>query len=123
MYFFITLLSGIVFGTFIMYYSKFVTYIFSKLDKKSVWNDDEICYSKHPMSDSEDEYEDEDEDEEEEEEEEEEEYMKDFYEETTFSNEWLEKTDQEKREILDRDLDNYMNKISKIREELDNIKC
>ena len=123
MYFFITLLSGIVFGTFIMYYSKFVTYIFSKLDKKSVWNDDEICYSKHPMSDSEDEYEEEDEDEEEEEEEEEEEYMKDFYEETTFSNEWLEKTDQEKREILDRDLDNYMNKISKIREELDNIKC
>jgi hypothetical protein len=37
-------------------------------------------------------------------------YMKDFYEETTLSEEWLSKTDSDKREILDKQLDEYKNK-------------
>ena len=122
MYFLTTVVAGFAVATFVFNYSRFITWIFSKIDYE-----DEICYSKHPMSDSEDEDEDEDEDENENEDEDDEEeledFMKDFYEETTFSQEWLNKTDQEKREILDRELDVYMNKVKKIREELDNIKC
>lgn len=121
MYFLTTVVAGFAVATFVFNYSRFITWIFSKIEKENDY-EDEICYSKHPMSDSEDE--DEVEEEEEDEDEEElEDFMKDFYEETTFSQEWLNKTDQEKREILDRELDVYMNKVKKIREELDNIKC
>jgi len=116
MYFLTTVVAGFAVATFVYNYSRFVSWIFSNIEKEN--DEDEICYSKHPMSDSEDEDEVEDE-----EEEELEDFMKDFYEETTFSQEWLNKTDQEKREILDRELDVYMNKVKKIREELDNIKC
>ena len=37
--------------------------------------------------------------------------MKDFYEETTLSDEWIfGKTDDEKREILDKQIEEYKNK-------------
>ena len=51
--------------------------------------------------------------------------MKDFYEETTLSDDWLKKSDIEKKKILDEDIDNYMNQDQKkiIEEHLKNIKC
>ena len=36
--------------------------------------------------------------------------MKDFYDETTLSPEWLAKSDKEKKLILDKDLEEYMSK-------------
>jgi hypothetical protein len=36
--------------------------------------------------------------------------MKDFYDETTLSPEWLTKSDKEKKFILDKELDEYMSK-------------
>ena len=111
-----TFFSGFAIFAFITYYSKFVRNLFKDYEEDG---DDEICYNKHPMSESEDEDEDEelsDDDEEEEVEFHHHEkeikkempcYMKDFYEETTLSREWLEKTEEEKKKILDKELDEY----------------
>ena len=111
-----TFFSGFAIFAFITYYSKFVRKIFKDLED----DEDEICYTKHPMSESESESESESDEEDLSEDEDvefhyhEKEtkkempcYMKDFYEETTLSREWLEKTEEEKKKILDKELDEY----------------
>ena len=40
------------------------------------------------------------------------EYMQDFYEETTLSNEWLWMNDSEKLSFLNKDIENYMNSFT-----------
>ena len=109
-----TFFSGFAIFAFITYYSKFVRKIFKYIDDED--DEDEICYTKHPMSESEDEEDEEDLSDDEgvdfhyHEKETKKEmpcYMKDFYEETTLSREWLEKTEEEKKKILDKELDEY----------------
>ena len=52
-------------------------------------------------------------------------YMKDFYEETTLSTEWLKNSDTQKKKILDEEIETYMNRgqRSLIREHFKNITC
>ena len=129
--FFFGIVSGIMTYVFIKKYSGFMLNLFG-LNEKLEDSDDEIIYGRHPMSDSDSEYEDseyEDSDSdsffEYEKEKETPCYMKDFYEETTLSDEWLKKSDTEKKKTLDRDIDNYMNQdqIKIVQEHLKNIKC
>ena len=145
MYIFSTILGGIALGVFVTYYSRFINWVFKSAS--SSWDDDEICYSKHPMSESESESEPELESDSESEPESESEsesesepsvtykhnehvveknipcYMKDFYEETTLTKEWLSKSEEEKKKILDRELEEYKNKSDKIINTLREIKC
>jgi hypothetical protein len=37
-------------------------------------------------------------------------YMRDFYEESNLSKNWMSKTDEEKRQILDKEIEDYTNK-------------
>lgn len=135
MYIFSTILGGIALGVFVTYYSRFINWVFKSAS--SSWDDDEICYSKHPMSESESESESEPESESESESEQSVTYkhnehvveknipcyMKDFYEETTLTKEWLSKSEEEKKKILDRELEEYKNKSDKIINTLREIKC
>ena len=127
------IVSGIMTYMFITKYTKFMLNLFGMNDKLEA-ADDEIAYGRHPMSESESEsdYSDSDDDSLFEYEDnpmcKEEEipcHMKDFYEETTLSDEWLKKSDTEKKKILDDEIDNYMNQDQKkiIKEHLKNIKC
>lgn len=135
--FIIGLVSGVVTYMFITKYAKFMLNLFGLNDKLEDAGD-EFTYSRHPMSESEtdseseSDYEDSDDDSLFEYEDnpvcKEEEipcYMKDFYEETTLSDDWLKKSDTEKKKILDDEIDNYMNQDqkTKIKDHLKNIKC
>ena len=106
-----------IFATFSTIFILTITSIYFKIFKKNEidYSDDEICYTRHPMSDSESDSDDD--------ECEEKCYMKDFYEEANLSDEWMAKTEEEKLEILDKELDDYKNKTSTIVEHLKNIKC
>jgi hypothetical protein len=56
----------------------------------------------------------------------EDEIMADFYEETTLSDEWLSKSDEEKKRILDKEIDEYMaqkKQADEIQRNLKDIKC
>ena len=123
--FIIGLVSGVVTYMFITKYAKFMLNLFGLNDKLED-ADVEITYGRHPMSESEtdseseSDYEDSDDDSLFEYEDnpvyKDEEiscYMKDFYEETTLSDDWLKKSDTEKKNILDEDIDNYMNQDQK----------
>lgn len=113
-----------VFVTFIVYITVKYSESIQKLigiyvDDNDVVEDD-IIYGKHPMSDDDDEYTSDDEDDELDD------YLEDFYEETTLTDEWMEKTDEEKREILDREIDEYMYQkkhMKNVETHLKNIKC
>ena len=135
MYILTSLIGGAVLGTFAFYYSQLVNWIFSSNDNSFP---EDISYNKHPMSDSDSEddsdfeleSEEEEDDSYSDEDEDEDEfvkfnynnevstkntpcYMKDFYEETTLPPDWIIKSDKEKKDILDKELEVYMNQEKK----------
>ena len=109
-----------VFFTFLaLKYSEFFQKIIGVYVDDNVYITDDIIYGKHPMSDSDDEsdsdYEESEDD-----------VLDDFYEETTLTEEWLSKTDEEKKQILDKEIDEYMEQKKQsdvIETHLKNIKC
>lgn len=105
-----------VFFTFLaLKYSEFFQKIIGVYVDDNVHITEDIIYGKHPMSDNDDEG-DSDYDESED----------DFYEETTLTEEWLSKTDEEKKQMLDKEIDEYMEQKKQsdlIETHLKNIKC
>ena len=93
--FFFTLFAGVTIAVFITWYTKFTRKLMCDYE-----SDEDISYGKHPMSDSDDDDEIEDEDEDD--------IDKDFYDESVFPKDWFLKSDKEKKEILDKELDEYM---------------
>jgi hypothetical protein len=98
-------------------YSEFFQKLLGVYVDDNQYVEDEMLYGKHPMSDSEDEeseYSELDDD------------LADFYEETTLKEEWLSKTDDEKKQILDKEIDEYMaqkKQADEIESQLKDIKC
>ena len=87
---------------FIYKYAQTVINLFKRYDPEIL--DDDGLVGHASFSDNEED------DVEEEEEEEIDDPMRDFYEETTLSPEWLALSEEEKRERLDKELDEYMSK-------------
>ena len=98
-------------------YSEFFQKLLGVYVDDNQYVEDDMLYGKHPMSDSEDEeseYSELDDD------------LADFYEETTLKEEWLSKTDDEKKQILDKEIDEYMTQkkqADEIESHLKDIKC
>ena len=115
--FIFTSFTAIFFTLLALKYSEFIQKLFGVYVDDNQYIEDEMVYGKHPMSDSEDEeseYSELDDD------------LEDFYEETTLSEEWLSKTDEEKKQLLDKEIDEYMtqkNHSEEIESHLKNIKC
>jgi hypothetical protein len=86
---------------FIYKYAQTVINLFKRYDPAILDDDDDGLVGHASFSDNE---------EEEEEDEEVDDPMRDFYEETTLSPEWLALSEEEKRERLDKELDEYMSK-------------
>jgi hypothetical protein len=141
MYILSTILSGVVLGVFVTYYYRLVNWMFSFSDLPCQWEDktgEDVVVSDNEGDADDDPHESEYETTSDEEKnyvtitytsqfinKEMPCYMKDFYAETTLSNEWFSKTDDEKREILDRQLDEYKNNTININisNTLREIKC
>jgi len=131
--FIIAFVSGILTFLFVKKYSKFMLKFYG-LNEEVEGPYDEITYGRHPMSESDSDDSDDSEDSDSLFEYEENPfytekempcYMKDFYEETTQTEDWLKKSDTEKKKILDEDIDNYMKQDQRsiICDHLKNIKC
>ena len=129
------IIIGILTIIFAMKYAKFMLNIFGYKSTLTI-GDHDITYGRHPMSDSDyDSDSDSDYDSDYDSEYEDTQtcakekeipcYMKDFYEETTLSTEWLKNSDTKKKKILDEEIETYMNRgqRSLIREHFKNITC
>ena len=97
--FIFTAFTAFFFTILTLKYSEFFQKLFGVYIDDNQYVEDDMLYGKHPMSDSEDEeseYSELDDD------------LADFYEETTLKEEWLSKADDEKKQILDKEIDEYM---------------
>ena len=123
--FIFTSFTAIFFTVLALKYSEFIQKLLGIYVDDNQYISDEMVYGKHPMSDSEDEESEYSEDEESEDSELDDD-LEDFYEETTLSEEWLSKTDEEKKQILDKEIDEYMAQkkhSEEIESHLKDIKC
>ena len=96
--FIFTIVGGLLIVSLVQWYSRFIRQFFLDPD------DEEVSYNKHPMSESEDDDDDDDY---------EDDGMDDFYEESYFPPGWFLKTEEEKRKILDKELEEYMSQKMK----------
>ena len=120
--FIFTTFTAFFFTLLTLKYSEFIQKLLGVYVDDNQYVEDEMLYGKHPMSDSEGE---ESEDEESEDSELDDD-LADFYEETTLKEEWLSKTDDEKKQILDNEIDEYMaqkKQADEIESQLKDIKC
>ena len=123
--FIFTAFTAFFFTILTLKYSEFFQKLFGVYIDDNQYVEDEMLYGKHPMSDSEDEESEYSEDEESEYSELDDD-LADFYEETTLKEEWLSKTDDEKKQILDKEIDEYMaqkKQADEIESHLKDIKC
>ena len=121
--FIFTTFTTFIFTLMLLKYSEAIQKLFGFYIDDNKYIEDDMLYAKHPMSDSEDESEIYSEDESDCELDDD---LEDFYEETTLTDEWLSKTDEEKRIILDKEIDEYMERkkhSDEIESHLKNIKC
>ena len=121
--FIFTTFTAFIFTLMLVKYSEAIQKLFGFYIDDNKYIEDDMLYAKHPMSDSEDESEIYSEDESDCELDDD---LEDFYEETTLTDEWLSKTDEEKRIILDKAIDEYMERkkqSDEIESHLKDIKC
>ena len=121
--FIFTTFTAFIFTLMLVKYSEAIQKLFGFYIDDNKYIEDDMLYAKHPMSDSEDESEIYSEDESDCELDDD---LEDFYEETTLTDEWLSKTDEEKRIILDKEIDEYMERkkqSDEIESHLKDIKC
>ena len=121
--FIFTTFTAFIFTLMLVKYSEAIQKLFGFYIDDNKYIEDDMLYAKHPMSDSEDESEIYSEDESDCELDDD---LEDFDEETTLTDEWLSKTDEEKRIILDKEIDEYMERkkqSDEIESHLKDIKC